>query len=75
MKRYSAEPRKMMELEPVAVAEGNPADFLVFDPEGTTTFTKEFMQSKSSNTPFLDKELDGRVLRVVLDGEVLLERD
>ena len=75
VKRYSAEPRKMMELEPVAVAEGNPADFLVFDPEGTTTFTKEFMQSKSSNTPFLDKELDGRVLRVVLDGEVLLERD
>ena len=75
VKRYSAEPRKMMELEPVAVAEGNPADFLVFDPEGTTTFTKEFMQSKSSNTPFLDKELEGRVLRVVLDGEVLLERD
>ena len=75
VKRYSAEPRKMMELDPVAVAEGNPADFVVFDPESTTTFSKEFMQSKSSNTPFLNKELSGRVVRVVLDGEVLLERD
>ena len=38
-------------------------------------FSKGFMRSKSSNTPFLDRELDGRIERVVLGGEVLLDRN
>jgi len=74
VKRYSAEPRRMMELEVAEVAEGKPADLIVFDPEKETTFTKEFMKSKSSNTPFLDKTLKGSVEMVVLGNEVLLER-
>ena len=51
VKRYSAEPRRLMRLEVAEVAEGKPADLLVFDPKKETTFTKEFMKSKSSNTP------------------------
>ena len=74
VKRYSAEPRRFMRVDPVPVEEGKPADFLVFDPNGGTTFTREFMQSKSSNTPFLDKTLMGSVDMVVLGSEVLLER-
>lgn len=74
VKRYSAEPRRMMELEVAEVAEGKSADLIVFDPNGETTFTKEFMKSKSSNTPFLDKTLKGSVDIVVLGDEVLLER-
>lgn len=72
--RYSAEPRRMMGLEPVPVVEGGPAEFLLFDPEGQTTFTEDFMQSKSQNTPFLDQTLDGRIDLVVLGEQVLLER-
>jgi len=74
VKRYSAEPRRMMGLEPVPVEEGKPADFILFDPEAETTFTTDFMKSKSRNTPFLDKTLKGRVDLVVLGKEVLLER-
>ena len=74
VKRYSAEPRRMMGLEPVPVEEGKPADFLLFDPEAETTFTTEFMKSKSRNTPFLDKTLKGRVDLVVVGDRVLLER-
>ncbi len=74
VKRYSAEPRRMMELEVAEVAEGKPADLLVFDPKKETTFTKDFMKSKSSNTPFLDKTLKGSVEMVVLGKEILLER-
>jgi len=74
VKRYSSEPRRMMGLEPVPVEEGKPADFILFDPEAETTFTTEFMKSKSRNTPFLDKTLKGRVDLVVLGKEVLLER-
>ncbi|MFT6576480.1 MAG: dihydroorotase [Akkermansiaceae bacterium] len=64
----------MMEIEVAEVAEGKTADLIVFDPNKETTFTKEFMKSKSSNTPFLDKTLKGSVEMVVLGDQVLLER-
>lgn len=74
VKRYSAEPRRFMRMDPVPVEEGKPAEFLVFDPNGETSFTRGFMRSKSSNTPFLEKTLKGSVDVVVRGGEVLLER-
>ncbi len=74
VKRYSAEPRRLMGLPAVSIAEGQPVDLVLFDPEAETTFTAEFMKSKSRNTPFLDKTLAGRVDLVMLGDEVLLER-
>ena len=75
VKRYSAEPRRMMGLPAVPIEEGKPAELIVFDPAGETTFTREFMKSKSANTPFLDQKLKGSVDFVLLGNEVLLERD
>ncbi len=74
VKRYSAEPRRMMGLDVVPVEEGKPADFIVFDPAGETTFSREFMRSKSINTPLLDQTLQGRVELVVRGSETLLQR-
>jgi dihydroorotase len=74
VKRFSAEPRRFMGLQAVAIEPGQPADLVLFDPDATTTFTKDFMQSKSRNTPFLDKTLMGRVDLVVLGNDVLLDR-
>jgi len=74
VKRYSAEPRRMMRLDVAEVAEGKPADLIVFDPNKATKVSKEFMKSKSSNTPFLDKTVKGSVEMVVLGDEILLER-
>ena len=74
VKRYSAEPRRMMRIEVAEVSEGKSADLIVFDPDKETTFTKEFMKPRSSNTPFLDKTLKGSVEMVVLGDEILLER-
>jgi dihydroorotase len=74
VKRFSAEPRRLMGLPVVSIEEGQPADLILFDPEKETTFTKDFMKSKSQNTPFLDKTLMGSVDLVVLGENVLLER-
>ncbi|MBN8417334.1 MAG: dihydroorotase [Verrucomicrobia bacterium] len=74
VQRYSAEPRRLMKLPPVPVKEGGTAEFIVFDPARTTTFSRDFMKSKSINTPFLDKTLQGMVERVVYRGEELLAR-
>lgn len=74
VKRYSAEPRRFMGLNAAAIQEGKPADLVLFDSEKETTFSADFMKSKSRNTPFLDKTLKGSVDLVVLGDEVLLER-
>lgn len=74
VKRYSAEPRRLMGLPAAAITEGHAADLLLFDPEAQTTFTAEFMKSKSRNTPFLDQSLSGRVDLVMLGETILLER-
>lgn len=71
IKRYSSEPRRLIKLEPVPIKEGGVAEFIVFNPATTTKFTREFMKSKSINTPFLDKEVKGRVERVVYRGAEL----
>ncbi len=74
VKRFSAEPRRLMGLPVVSISEGEAADLILFDPGNETTFTADFMKSKSQNTPFLDKTLKGSVDLVVLGENVLLER-
>ena len=74
VQRYSAEPRRLMKLAPVPIKEGGTAEFIVFNPARTTTFSRGFMKSKSINTPFLDKTLQGMVERVMYRGEELLAR-
>lgn len=74
VRRYSAQPRRMIGLDPVPVVEGGRAEFLVFATGKSTTFSREFMKSKSPNTPFIDRTLDGQIVTVVRGGEVLLQR-
>ena len=74
VKRYSAEPRRLMGLPVVTIEVGQTADLVLFDPEAESTFTAEFMKSKSINTPFINRTLKGRVDLVVLGNEILLER-
>lgn len=75
VKRYSAEPRRFMGLPAVSIEPNQPADLILFDPDGETTFSPEFMKSKSQNTPFLNQTLKGSVDLVVLNQEILLERN
>lgn len=74
VRRYSSEPRKLLGHDSVSISEGGKAEFVIFDVNGETVFTKEFMESKSPNTPFLDKTLKGSVELVVVGEEVLLDR-
>ncbi|WP_426491868.1 dihydroorotase [Hymenobacter sp. 102] len=75
VKRYSAEPRRLMGLPVPTIEVGQPAECVLFDTEAETTFTREFMKSKSQNTPFINQTLKGRVDMVILGPEILLERE
>ena len=74
VKRYSAEPRRLMGLPVASIEQGQAVDLILFDPEAETTFTKEFMKSKSQNTPLINQTLKGSVDMVMLGNEILLER-
>lgn len=61
----AVQPRKILGLAVPELAVGSPANLTIFDPEKEWTLTAANMQSKSRNSPFLDKLLKGKVLRVV----------
>lgn len=51
------------------VAEGNPANLCVIDPEAAWTVDGAAMASRSTNTPYQGRELKGRVRHTLLAGE------
>ena len=51
------------------IAEGEPANLCVIDPEATWTVRGAAMASRSTNTPYEGRELQGRVRHTLLFGE------
>lgn len=55
------------------LAEGEPADLIVVDPEAEWTVAPEDFFSKSRNTPFAGWRLKGRVERTLVAGRIVYE--
>ena len=51
------------------VAEGEPANLCVIDPDATWTVRADAMASRSRNSPYEGREVRGRVRHTVLAGE------
>lgn len=54
---------------------GAPADLVLFDPETPWLCTREDLLSRSKNSPFDGRRLEGRVLRTFVDGRTVFQRD
>jgi dihydroorotase len=74
VERMSATPRRLLGLDVPDIADGAEVNAVLFDPAGVTRVDKGFIKSRSHNTPFLGRELSGRVAFVALGDRVLLER-
>lgn len=72
--RMSLGPARILGLEAGTLRPGAPADVAVIDPELRWTFGPGDVFSKSVNTPFLGRELTGRVLLTLLEGRAVHER-
>jgi len=66
VKRYSAEPRRIVKLDPIKIAEGEKAEFFVFDPKGETEITRGYLKTKSPVSPFLGRTLKGEIRQTVV---------
>ena len=68
----STNPRKIFGLPAAVVEEGQPADLTLFDPDIRYAFEERQIRSKSKNSPFIGKELKGRVIGIINGEKVFL---
>ncbi|MDB5112561.1 MAG: pyrC [Mucilaginibacter sp.] len=62
VQKLAINPRKILDIVIPSIAEGQKANFVVFDKDAAWEYTKVNNQSKSSNSPFIGHNLKGQVL-------------
>lgn len=71
--RVTRAPARILGLEAGRIADGAPADLVVFDPEAPWRVSAQTLKSQGRNSPFLGLELAGRVRATVVAGRVVYE--
>ncbi len=66
--RITADPARILGIEAGALKAGAAADICIFDPDAAYRITRESLRSQGKNTPFLGRELRGRVRYTLIDG-------
>jgi dihydroorotase len=74
-RRLALAPADLMRLPQGRLAKGAPADLVLFDPEAAWRVDPTKMHSKSKNSAFDERPVEGRVLRTVVDGRTVFEAE
>ena len=69
----SYNPAKLLKIDRGTIQEGKIADITIFDPNQKYVYTKEMIVSKSKNSPFIGKELKGKVKYTIVGGRIVYE--
>ncbi len=70
-KTMAYNPSKILNIEEHYIKEGNIANITVFNPHKKTVFNQENLYSKSQNTPFINKTLNGAVEYTIYKGKIV----
>ena len=68
-------PTDLLKLRAGRLAKGRPADLFIFDPQRGWKVSADKLLSKSKNTPFDGRLVQGAVLRTVVDGRTVYVAD
>lgn len=71
----TAKPSRLMGLAAGTLAPGEAADLVIFDPETGWKVTEGRLHSKSKNSPFDGRPVQGQVRRTVVDGRGVYVRE
>ena len=66
---------KILGIDKGYIEEGSIADITIFNPNERYIYKKEDIVSKSKNTPFIGKELKGRVYYTIVNGNVVYRKN
>lgn len=70
----TSRPADMLGLPQGRIAEGTPADLILFNPDKPWLCERENLLSRSTNSPFDGRRLQGRVMRTFVGGECVFTR-
>ncbi len=73
VKVTSYNPAQLLKIDRGTIEEGKIADITVFDPNEKYIYTEEMIVSKSKNSPFIGKELKGKVKYTIVNGRIVYE--
>lgn len=71
--KCSTNPRKILKLDEIVIAEGKQANLTIIDLDRDWTFELESIKSKSSNTPFIGTKMKGKPIGIVNHDSMLGE--
>lgn len=71
---FAGNARNIFRLNAADVQVGNAANLTLFQPKGRTTLNKENNQSKSANSPFFNRTLNGQVIGIIHKGLLHLNK-
>jgi dihydroorotase len=71
--KVTSAPARLIGLRAGRLAVGSPADLVLFDPDAPVVIDADKLISKSKNSPFDGRRLQGRVLRTVAAGRTVFE--
>ncbi len=74
VKLFSLNARNIFTLPATNISEGAVAELSLFSRSGTTLLTKGSVKSKSTNTPFLERELTGKVVGIINKANVIVNQ-
>lgn len=74
IKALTLNPAQRFGLDVGGLTEGTSADLMLFDPDATYVLDRFALQSKSKNTPFDQRQMQGQVMATFVAGKVVFER-
>lgn len=75
MEKMSLAPANLYHLQAGSIAEGEPADLVIFDKDAEWLVEKEKFASKACNSPFIGEKLPGVVTYTICDGKIVYRKE
>ncbi len=75
VERMSSAPARIADIPAPAIKEGMDANLCLFDPEAVWTVDRQTLRSRSQNSPWLGKELRGRIVLTLAAGHVACDTE
>ena len=69
--KMSTNPARILGIDKGDISEGHIADIVIFDPRASYEIHAKDFVRKGKNTPFEGREVTGRVVTTILDGQVV----
>lgn len=72
---WTAAPARLIGIDTPTIREGARADLAMVDPQGRWTVDRAHLRTKSLNTPFLGRTVEGRVVMTICEGRIVHETE